>query len=125
MDYEVAGLTEVGEILGVSRQRAAQLAGSSGFPGPVADLRQEGFGGCGTSAFGLRVAGVAVAYGPVTESNTQATGTKNEKLVAPFLLPPFGSTYLEWTAFSEDGSTGVARHHGPVRQRLPEECLQF
>lgn len=38
MDYELAGLSEVGEILGVSRQRAAQLADSSGFPEPVADL---------------------------------------------------------------------------------------
>ena len=38
MDYELAGLMEVGEMLGVSRQRAAQLADSSGFPGPVADL---------------------------------------------------------------------------------------
>jgi len=38
MDYDLAGLTEVGEMLGVSRQRAAQLADSSGFPEPVADL---------------------------------------------------------------------------------------
>ena len=38
MGYELAGLSEVGEILGVSRQRAAQLADSSGFPGPVPDL---------------------------------------------------------------------------------------
>lgn len=34
----LAGISEVAEILGVSRQRASELAGSGGLPGPVADL---------------------------------------------------------------------------------------
>jgi prophage regulatory protein len=38
MDYDLAGVTEVGDLLGVSRQRAAQLAETPGFPSPVADL---------------------------------------------------------------------------------------
>lgn len=36
--HDLVGLTEVGELLGVSRQRAAQLAESAGFPAPVAEL---------------------------------------------------------------------------------------
>jgi len=38
MESDLAGVTEVGDILGVSRQRAAQLAETQGFPAPVADL---------------------------------------------------------------------------------------
>ena len=34
------GLTEIGALLGVSRQRAHQLANSYGFPEPVARLAQ-------------------------------------------------------------------------------------
>src|SRR6266540_4629039 len=34
----LAGISEVAEILGVSRQRASELAGSGGLPRPVADL---------------------------------------------------------------------------------------
>jgi hypothetical protein len=35
---ELVGLTEIARMLGVSRQRAGQLARSVGFPSPVADL---------------------------------------------------------------------------------------
>jgi prophage regulatory protein len=38
MECDFAGVTEVGHILGVSRQRAAQLAESPGVPAPVAEL---------------------------------------------------------------------------------------
>ena len=38
MECDLAGVTELGDILGVSRQRAAQLAEAPGFPSPVADL---------------------------------------------------------------------------------------
>ena len=38
MENDLAGVTEVGDILGVSRQRAAQLAETQDFPAPVADL---------------------------------------------------------------------------------------
>jgi len=38
MESDLAGVTEVGDILRVSRQRAAQLAETQGFPAPVADL---------------------------------------------------------------------------------------
>jgi len=38
MECDLAGVTEVGDILGVSRQRAAQLAETQGFPAPVAEL---------------------------------------------------------------------------------------
>jgi prophage regulatory protein len=35
----LAGLHEVGELIGVSRQRADQLARQVGFPKPVAELK--------------------------------------------------------------------------------------
>ena len=38
MECGLAGVTEVDDILGVSRQRAAQLAETQGFPAPVAEL---------------------------------------------------------------------------------------
>lgn len=34
----LAGISEVAEILGVSRQRASELAGSAAFPQPICDL---------------------------------------------------------------------------------------
>jgi hypothetical protein len=34
----LAGIREIAEVLGVSRQRASELASSSGFPKPVANL---------------------------------------------------------------------------------------
>lgn len=34
------GITEIAELLGVTRQRAHQLAGSHGFPEPIARLAQ-------------------------------------------------------------------------------------
>jgi hypothetical protein len=34
----LAGISEVAEVLGVSRQRASELAGSAAFPKPIADL---------------------------------------------------------------------------------------
>jgi predicted DNA-binding transcriptional regulator AlpA len=36
---KLAGLHEVAEMLGVSRQRADQLVRQSGFPKPVAELK--------------------------------------------------------------------------------------
>ena len=38
MECDLAGVKELGVILGVSRQRAAQLGETPGFPSPVADL---------------------------------------------------------------------------------------
>ena len=38
MECDLARVKELGDILGVSRQRAAQLAETPGFPSPVADL---------------------------------------------------------------------------------------
>ena len=38
MECEIAGVTEIGDVLGVSRQRAAQLAETPGFPAPIAEL---------------------------------------------------------------------------------------
>lgn len=35
---QLAGIAEVAQILGVSRQRASEMAGSGGLPRPVADL---------------------------------------------------------------------------------------
>jgi predicted DNA-binding transcriptional regulator AlpA len=35
---DLVGLTEIGELLGVSRQRAGQLSETDGFPEPVAVL---------------------------------------------------------------------------------------
>lgn len=32
MDLDLVGTTEIGQMLGVSRQRAAQLAAADGFP---------------------------------------------------------------------------------------------
>ena len=37
MDHLV-GLTEIGEMLGVTRSRAHQLAEADGFPSPVAEI---------------------------------------------------------------------------------------
>ena len=38
MTPPLAGVAEVAKMLGVSRQRVSQLAKTSGFPGPLADL---------------------------------------------------------------------------------------
>ncbi len=38
MECDLAGVTEVSDILGVSRQRAAQLTVTKGFPAPLAEL---------------------------------------------------------------------------------------
>jgi hypothetical protein len=36
---DLVGVTEIGEMLGVSRQRADQLAGEPGFPDPIGEIR--------------------------------------------------------------------------------------
>jgi hypothetical protein len=36
--HHLVGLTEIAEMLGVSRQRVGQLAATDGFPAPEADL---------------------------------------------------------------------------------------
>lgn len=38
MDLDLVGTTEIGQMLGVSRQRAAQLAAADGFPEPAATI---------------------------------------------------------------------------------------
>jgi hypothetical protein len=38
MTHHLMGTSEIAELLGVSRQRAAQLAASEGFPAPVVKL---------------------------------------------------------------------------------------
>jgi prophage regulatory protein len=40
LDQPVLGLSEIGQLLGVSRQRAHQLAERPGFPTPYATLEQ-------------------------------------------------------------------------------------
>ena len=35
----MVGVTEIGELLGVSRQRVDQLARSEGFPEPIGEIR--------------------------------------------------------------------------------------
>jgi hypothetical protein len=38
MTHHLVGITEIGELLGVTRQRANQLSNTASFPAPAADL---------------------------------------------------------------------------------------
>ena len=75
MECDLAGVTELGDILGVSRQRAAQLAEANQVSLRRSQTwRQAGSGGCRTRCCGRKLGGEVAGLGVASGLSMWATG---------------------------------------------------